>query len=162
MAYVLGSTTAAAIRMREKRAAAGPTEHPCVGDCGRTMVFTKRGQVQWCCEDCRPARRAAAVARHEPKRLKGRARSLWDIHRITPAEYEAMFAAQGGRCAGCRQMSKPLHIDHQHGCPNHQGRRTCAACRRGLLCADCNHTIGMSGDSPTTLRALADYLEGGV
>lgn len=128
---------------------------PCLGGCGRTRT----GSGRFVCDTCKPARRAQTIRRYQEKRPKGRARSLWDIHRLTPSQFDAMVAAQGGRCAGCGRGDRELHIDHAHGCVHHRPKYTCGSCRRGLLCADCNHTLGMAGDNPATLRALAEYLE---
>ncbi len=66
-----------------------------------------------------------------------------------------MFRAQGGLCAICRS-SRPTHgqeralqVDHCHA----SGRI------RGLLCRDCNMTLGVMKDDVLRIRALADYLE---
>ncbi len=73
------------------------------------------------------------------------------------AEYDAMHAAQGGKCAICKAAStngrgkKPslFHVDHCHA----TGKV------RGLLCNMCNRMIGLGKDDPTVLRAGADYVE---
>lgn len=54
---------------------------------------------------------------------------------ITQAEYEALLAKQGGKCATCpreHSEARPLHVDHDH-----RTRRV-----RGLLCIRCNVAIG--------------------
>ena len=70
---------------------------------------------------------------------------------ITHDEYDAMLAKQYGGCAVCGkpEAGKRLAVDHDH--------RTGKV--RGLLCENCNRALGMAQDSPTILRALADYLE---
>jgi Recombination endonuclease VII len=71
---------------------------------------------------------------------------------LSPEEFAAMVAAQGNRCAICdRDMGAGMsrHIDHCHA----TGRL------RGLLCTRCNGALGMAGDSPERLRAMADYIE---
>lgn len=77
---------------------------------------------------------------------------------IAAAEYDAMLAEQGGRCAICREYPTKrntrahwdgkLCVDHDH----ETGRI------RGLLCNDCNLVAGY-GKSPVVLRAAANYLE---
>ncbi len=66
--------------------------------------------------------------------------------------FEAILQKQGGRCGICR---KPLlahdtdaHLDHCH-----QTRSI-----RGVLCAHCNHAIGLLGNSPEVAIAAAHYL----
>lgn len=73
------------------------------------------------------------------------------------AEYDRMFAEQGGVCAICFQpetekrlgKSLPLVVDHDHanGLP------------RALLCGSCNRGLGKFRDSPDLLRKAALYIE---
>jgi Recombination endonuclease VII len=70
---------------------------------------------------------------------------------LTPAEYEAKLAAQGGGCALCSREPAPdrqLDIDHDH--------RTGAV--RGLVCNRCNQGLGQFGDDPICLAHAAAYL----
>jgi len=92
-------------------------------------------------------------------------RAISDSHRkytirlaygISDAEYQAMFSAQGGKCAICQEKggggrSKrfPLDVDHCHK----SGKV------RGLLCGLCNRGVGQLKDSPEILRAAILYLE---
>lgn len=64
------------------------------------------------------------------------------------ADFNAMRAAQGGRCAICNTAAT-LCADHCH--------RTGVV--RGLLCSPCNLSIGKMKDDPVRLRSAADYLE---
>lgn len=71
---------------------------------------------------------------------------------ITLKEYDEMFHAQGGRCAGCGIMptsDKPLAIDHCHK----------SSKVRGLLCSNCNLALGNAKDNTNTLKNLIVYLE---
>src|SRR5574343_799966 len=72
-------------------------------------------------------------------------------HGITPAELEALYAAQEGRCAICERPAPMrgagcLHIDHDHDTGE----------RRGLLCWACNTALrAVERDGATwALRAL--------
>lgn len=76
---------------------------------------------------------------------------------LKPGEYDALVAAQEGRCRGCNRDDVKLHLDHDHACcPK---LPTCGKCNRGLLCDRCNRAIGFVQDDPVTLRRLASYLE---
>jgi hypothetical protein len=66
---------------------------------------------------------------------------------ITVAEREALFEAQGGLCAICRE-NPPTDTDHDH--------ETGAV--RGLLCNGCNVGIGHFRDDPNRLLAAVAYL----
>lgn len=71
---------------------------------------------------------------------------------LTPAQYAAMYDAQGGLCAIClrRPRTTRLAVDH-----NHQTGEI-----RGLLCYRCNKQIlGHAMESPSLLRRAANYLE---
>lgn len=70
--------------------------------------------------------------------------------RMTEAEYEAMSAAQDGRCLLCgkRQLKQRLTRDHDHL----TGRV------RGLLCMRCNRNLGAFEWSDDVLVALRRYI----
>jgi hypothetical protein len=71
---------------------------------------------------------------------------------LSAADYQAMLARQGGRCAACKKKPGPksrLEVDHCHL----TGRV------RGLLCTKCNTMLGMGDDDPDRLRAGIAYLE---
>lgn len=83
-------------------------------------------------------------------RLRGQ-RGRIQAHGLTWDDYLAMFEAQGHACAICRRPHTEisLGIDHSHA----TGKV------RGLLCRGCNSGMGQLQESPTVLRAAADYLE---
>lgn len=68
---------------------------------------------------------------------------------LASGEFERLLAAQGGRCAICKQTPKKLCVDHCHG----SGKV------RGLLCGKCNFAIGHLDDSSEKARAAARYLK---
>lgn len=72
---------------------------------------------------------------------------------ITPQQYEAMFIAQGGRCAICHSDEpgskyNRWHIDHRHD----------TGVVRGILCLQCNVMIGMAREDAVILSAAIAYL----
>ena len=70
-------------------------------------------------------------------------------YNLTPAQYDAMSAAQRGHCKTCGRDDQGLHVDHDHA----------TGMIRGLLCGNCNRMIGLAGDNPAVLRKAANYLE---
>lgn len=72
-------------------------------------------------------------------------------------EWQAMFEAQGGRCAICRgegflmraHHEATLMVDHDHN----------TGAVRGLLCHNCNRALGLLQDSALIVREAATYLE---
>lgn len=76
-------------------------------------------------------------------------------HGLTPAEVDALIAAQGG-CAICHRTDAELQLDHDHRhCP---GRIGCRHCVRGAVCHDCNMAIHYVADNPGRADELAAYL----
>lgn len=64
---------------------------------------------------------------------------------------------------GCGN-STSLHVDHDHACcPDgtyaETGKVSCGECVRGVLCMNCNVSLGRLRESPERIRGLATYLE---
>ncbi|MES1975755.1 MAG: endonuclease VII domain-containing protein [Pseudomonadota bacterium] len=82
-----------------------------------------------------------------------RRKRLKKKYNLTPEEFDALIAAQGGRCAICKTDtpggSGTWHVDH-----NHETGRV-----RGLLCVRCNPMLGLALDDPLILIAALEYLE---
>ena len=72
------------------------------------------------------------------------------LYGITVDEYEAMLASQNGVCAVCGRPPgiRRLCVDHNH--------RTGAV--RGLLCKECNTSLGNTNDDISILQKLINYL----
>jgi len=87
----------------------------------------------------------------------GRDGHLKRSYGITQAQYEEMLAEQGGGCAICgtdvfgdnQHGSMSAAVDHDHD----------TGVVRGLLCRECNTTLGRMKDNPELLRRAADYIE---
>ena len=103
-----------------------------------------------------PHKKAEMLARgREKSKGKIRARKLMDRYALTEAQWDEMFEAQGCGCAICGRLSKnlrgnrkPLVVDHDHANGN----------VRGLLCHNCNLTLGKYDDKPEWFEAIAAYL----
>lgn len=70
---------------------------------------------------------------------------------IDVADYERMFAEQGGACYICGRApegKRALDIDHCHT----TGKV------RGLLCSNHNRALGLLGDDPDLLIKSIEYL----
>mgnify|MGYP001570388182 CR=1 FL=1 len=78
------------------------------------------------------------------------AQQLYRRYGITAEAYKALLAAQGGRCAICRNLPgrKRLAVDHCHDTEQ----------VRGLLCFNCNVLLGCSRDNVEVLQAAIAYL----
>lgn len=116
------------------------------------------------CKECNNAK-TRAWGKSNPERVREHARrrhvagkirvsNLWHKYGITVADYDAMFAAQGGVCAICgraeagRDGHNNLSVDHCHT----------SNAIRGLLCHSCNRGIGLLQDSEEILENALSYL----
>lgn len=74
---------------------------------------------------------------------------------ITEAEWTAMFARQGGRCAACG-------VDNPHDSPKgtwHTDHMKGTKIVRGILCGRCNMGLGLLCEDGDRLRKLAAYAD---
>lgn len=112
--------------------------------------ITTRGHSYRCleCEALPPltqSERSKRTRLKDPERTKqsDRKQNL-ARHHMTPEQFDAMLAAQGGGCAVCGNEVEPgkrgpfgvLCVDHDHKCC--AGTHSCGKCIRGLLCTPCN------------------------
>jgi hypothetical protein len=84
---------------------------------------------------------------------KRRAADLRWRYGLSPEDFAILLLHQGGACAICRDVFDGIgkqgtpHLDHEHG-----GEV------RGILCNNCNRSLGGFKDDPDTLRAAIEYL----
>jgi Recombination endonuclease VII len=72
-------------------------------------------------------------------------------------QWEALYHAQGGCCALCRVdlsslSARAVHVDHCHTTNK----------VRGILCHDCNTSIGKLGDTPESIMRVYQYVTGNL
>lgn len=108
---------------------------------------------------CATHRRAKKVA----QKSRNRDRRVLTTYGMTPEQWEALNAFQGGLCAICgpwtgnRGASRSLSTDHDHSCC--AGPTSCGKCVRGLLCGTCNTFIGRIRDNFEVAQSMASYLQ---
>jgi hypothetical protein len=105
-------------------------------------------------------RTATALADHRDRKTERRrgshspfdraARARWArTHRlkrynITQQLFDRLLEVQGHACAMCPQPfteNSAICVDHDHACCPDE-KQSCGKCIRGLLCLDCNTTLG--------------------
>lgn len=91
---------------------------------------------------------------------KNKERKLKYYYNITLDQYNEMLDSQNHVCAICEgtneSSGKDLFVDHDHSCC--PGGRSCGECVRGLLCNDCNLSIGRMRDDPIRLTKAVEYI----
>lgn len=99
---------------------------------------------------CRQCQRFHRVMNPGPSRDHSWASSIAK-YGMTVESWHAMFAAQKGVCAICKQVDSTrirLAVDHDHA----TGKV------RGLLCRNCNVALGLFKDDPIRINEAAGYL----
>jgi hypothetical protein len=78
----------------------------------------------------------------------------------TKEKIDLLRKNQNFSCAICKIKFLGLNftIDHDHSCCNHSG--SCGSCIRGLLCRNCNLSLGGFCDSSELLANAIKYLKG--
>ena len=104
----------------------------------------------------------SARKRKADQRDKAHARHVTNTYGIPGRQYWLIYAFQGNRCAICMRAtgrSKRLAVDHSHACiQDHDPKRGCKECVRGLLCSGCNKFLGWIRDDPKAGERIARYL----
>lgn len=122
--------------------------------------FYKHSQKPNCTQsECKVCNKRAATARRlsDPKKFnEGQKRCRLAKYGLTKDDFNALLEKQNGGCAICgatsggkRHENERLHVDHCHT----------TGVVRGLLCTECNTSLGKFKDSPELLRKAAMYLE---
>lgn len=87
-----------------------------------------------------------------------RQRQILNKRKISKEDYDLLFSSQNNMCAICKKEESmisrsgfllPLAVDHCHYCNSN----------RGLLCHDCNTSIGRAKDKVYLLQSAIDYLK---
>jgi hypothetical protein len=76
-------------------------------------------------------------------------------YKLTPHRAEALLKASQGKCPICKRR-EAIVIDHDHACC--PGRETCGKCIRGMLCRQCNASLGTLTEKGVKRAML--YLQG--
>jgi len=87
---------------------------------------------------------------HEDRKRYLRAKHFERAYGVTLEARDAMIVERGSRCDICGEVAD-LHIDHDH----------VTDAVRGMLCFNCNVSLGYMKDDPARLQRAIEYLEGG-
>jgi Recombination endonuclease VII len=101
--------------------------------------------------------RAANPEKQKASERTSRLRNPNANARRNHGDWQPWWDKQGGLCAFCNKPLPPerskIAMDHDHACC--PGQMSCAYCRRGLAHGKCNKAIGMLGDDPELITAVA-------
>ena len=112
---------------------------------------SKLGYIRSYCRDCE----AKEIRKYQlgPGRTKIKTRYLRRNYNRSFEQYQSLIDAQQGTCAICNKVPDAkdrwtLQIDHCH--------KTGKV--RGLLCVNCNTSLGKFNDDPVLLQKASKYL----
>ncbi len=106
----------------------------------------------------------ARYAARDPERVEAKkeyesARRI-ERHGISVSQYLSILQSQSYSCAICGTPDPGgkggWHVDHDHACC--AGVHSCGKCVRGLLCHQCNVSLGGFNDDMTVVLAAYRYL----
>lgn len=103
------------------------------------------------CLLCGTIRMARGDAIYCSKKCAVKAGNLRLNYGLSAEGYRKMLDEQDNACAVCKVSfaTARIFVDHCHRTGN----------VRGLLCSQCNVALGMLGEEPKRIRALAQYAE---
>lgn len=97
------------------------------------------------CKSCTKEYDAQRYPNGKPGKRK---RYFRKTYGLSLEELDKMSAAQDGKCAICAKTPSLLVVDHDHS----------TGAVRGLLCHQCNRTLGLLGEDIECLLAMIEYL----
>ena len=105
----------------------------------RSKKWRNENPDYWVNKNSERRKRYAAEPEYRAFSLR---RATLSRYKISPEQYDAQLAEQGGHCALCSAThgTHRLHMDHDHTCCSK--KFTCGKCRRGILCSPCNIRLG--------------------
>lgn len=133
--------------------------NPCI-TCGGVVIGKRSDKLR--CDSCavwhakhRHKEDKRRYRREDPEKVRAKYREwqLRTLYGITIEQYNQLLQKQNHACAICKSTSpgkKDWHVDHCHS----------SGAIRGILCADCNLTLGKVKDSTEVLMNMVKYLEG--
>jgi hypothetical protein len=140
-----------------KKCGGKKSKHGCGENLSHDMFYsaswTKDGLHPYC-KEC-TSKKNSAYAKSNPKKTRGY--NVKKLYGISLAEYEALHEKQSSCCAVCGVSANDsakgrLHVDHCHS----------TGAVRGLLCSNCNTSLGLLKDDPERIKKLLTYLEANI
>lgn len=79
----------------------------------------------------------------------------WKRHKLTKEQFDNLISLYNGKCHSCKDRDA-VNIDHDHKCC--PSARSCGKCIRGILCNQCNSSLGLLNDDLEKINKLFEYL----
>jgi len=108
------------------------------------------------CKQCHSKYVTQYIKNNPQKRSKSNPNRKFKRHGLTEEQYYKYFNKYNGMCHACKDRDG-INIDHDHRCC--PGPYSCGKCVRGVLCNQCNTSLGLMGDSITNIKKLIEYID---
>lgn len=133
-------------RLRAARAVRPPCANPA---CGKPIPVERHAGAIFCSHDCQRDAARGRWLRSAPGYMR------MYLYGVTPEQWEAKMAEQGGRCGICRTdkwrgKDNAPHLDHPEGAPR--------GVWRGILSDACNQGLGRFDHDPIRLLVAARWM----
>ena len=120
---------------------------------GKKYAGGRRGT----CKDCH-ANTQKNYYYNNPEKMKEKEKSRenWKKHKLTKDIFDNLMSKFNGKCHACKK-NDAKNIDHDHSCCS--GPYSCGKCVRGILCHNCNSSLGLLKDSRHNIIGLLQYID---
>ena len=123
-------------------------------------LFAKGGQYadgrRNYCKKCHSSYVTLYVKNNPSKRSMQSPKRKFKRHGLSEDKYLEMFNLYNGLCHACQDRDAN-NIDHDHSCC--PGSYSCGQCVRGVLCSQCNTSLGLMNDDVEKIKKLIKYID---
>lgn len=107
------------------------------------------------CKQCHSKYVTNYIKNNPSKRSKQNPKRRFKRHNLTEEQYLNLFNMHNGKCHACKER-EANNIDHNHSCC--PGSYSCGKCVRGVLCNQCNTSLGLMNDDVNKIKNLINYI----
>jgi hypothetical protein len=108
------------------------------------------------CKQCHSSYVTNYIKQNPSKRSKQDYKRKFKRHGLTEEQYLDFFNLHSGKCHVCKERDAN-NIDHDHKCC--PGSYSCGKCVRGVLCNQCNTSLGLMNDDVEKIKNLIKYID---
>ena len=108
------------------------------------------------CKKCHSSYVTGYIKDNPSKRSKQNPNRKFKRHGLSEEQYNKLFNLYDGKCHACQDRDGN-NIDHDHSCC--PGPYSCGKCVRGVLCNQCNTSLGLMNDDVDKIKKLIQYID---
>ena len=108
------------------------------------------------CKQCHSKYVTKYIKENPSKRSKSDYKRKFTRHGLDEPTYLKLLNKFDGKCHACQDRDGN-NIDHDHSCC--PGSYSCGKCVRGVLCIQCNTSLGLMNDDVDKIKKLIQYID---